>query len=415
MAENLKRKFILVVMLCFTIILTLVVGFINGTARIQMKERYTQILELLIENEGKFPEVNKRDSQAKFDFNPIYDFDLTQESEYEIRYFVVYLDKNKKIKSIDTEHITAVSVNNARSYAEQVLQDKKNEGSIDYFRYLIGDTSDGYLIAFADTYQSMQNINSLSLSSIYFSILLLIFMLLLLILFSGKVIRPVVDNINKQKRFITDAGHELKTPLAVISADTDVIELTHGSDDWTKSIKSQIVKLNELINHMLYLSKMEEGEQLVFESFDLTALSKRVVERLEPLVVRKNSKLTTDIKDNIVFYGDEKGIEQLISVLVDNAAKYCKDEGEISVVIYKAGRKVHIEVRNSGHLDDEKNSSRLFDRFYRPDKSRNSETGGHGIGLSIARAITTSHKGTISAKNEGTDKVLFNVILPSKD
>lgn len=233
-------------------------------------------------------------------------------------------------------------------------------------------------------------------------------------LISGKVMKPLLVSMEKQKQFITDAGHELKTPLAVISANADVLELTAGKNEWIDSIRHQVGQLNELIKHLLYLSKMEEAEEMVYEELDFSRIVQDVSGRISTIALSQNKGFTMDVQEGIVIRGDSRGLEHLVSVLTENAVKYCTDEGQIYVKLSKGVKTVCFEVSNTGEPIEESEMRRLFDRFYRPDSSRNRSTGGHGIGLSIAKAIVVAHKGRITVRNvkkEEENLVVFKVEL----
>lgn len=231
-------------------------------------------------------------------------------------------------------------------------------------------------------------------------------------IFSVIAIRPFVENIQYQKRFITDASHELKTPLAIISANTEVLELTQGSNEWTESIKHQTVRMNELIKRLLLLAKFsEQGRNVTLVDFSLTDAAKESVDTFSTLAEAKGKTLNANIADGVTYRGDETGIRQLMSILLDNAVKYADDGGNICFTLTKQGKGAKIEVKNDCKDVDEKSLSHLFERFYRADESRARETGGYGIGLSIAQAIVENHKGKISVKSPDKKSVVFTVNL----
>ena len=229
---------------------------------------------------------------------------------------------------------------------------------------------------------------------------------------SARIVRPVSDSYEKQKRFITDAGHEIKTPLAIINADADVI-LSDGENSWAEDIKSQVGRLTELTNSLIFLSKMEEGlPEVSFTSVDLSEVTKDVCDSFASVFLTGNKDLETDIKDKIRVRGDEKALKELVSVLLDNASKYSPEGGTAQVSLRSTGKGAVLSVTNDtvGSVDKE-DTVHLFDRFYRTDKSRSSQTGGHGIGLSIAKAIVTAHKGKITADVPSDRKLTVKVIL----
>ena len=453
MIKKMKWKFVAFVMFCVTVLMVIVVGGINLFSLIQIDQHYDQLLEILVENDGEFSDgffditydisesndndkkdYNSNDNSSKDDnskdkgiidtvdnndtderelFDRLFRYNLkiTRETPFENRYFLVYLDKNGNVTGENINHISAISEETAIEYAMEAFELGAVKGTMYDFRYLIKKCEDGYTVAFVNMYQQIQNMYYIQKLSVLLSGTILLILFVIIYLASGKALEPIVQNMEKQKQFITDAGHELKTPLAVISADVDVIELTAGKSEWTDSIRKQTVQMSELIKHLLFLSKMEEKYDLVMEEINLSQISKEVTERISKIAVSQNKNFDTDIQDDIIIKGDRSGMEHLVSVLTENAVKYCSDNGNISVKLFKSGKTVHLEVRNTGEPLDEKMIPRLFDRFFRPDEARTRENGGHGIGLSIAKAIVTAHKGKIGAHNEPDNIVAFTVEL----
>lgn len=403
MLRKLRRKFVTVVMLCVSILMVITVGGINLFAMNQMWQHYDQILQMLAENSGEFPQEHT--SVKSGDFTGFgYRVEITEETPFETRYFLVYTDTAQNVTDVDVTHISSVSEDEAASYAQKALnrfvKNAKEKGTLSEYRYLIDETEDGYMIGFADMHQNMQNIAYIRMISAAICMSLFLILLVFVELISGRVLKPLIANMEKQKQFITDAGHELKTPLAVISANADVLELTSGKSEWVDSIRNQVGQMNELVKHLLYLSKMEEADELVFAELDFSKLVNEVSGRIATIAYTQQKEFRTHIQDGIIIKGDEKGCGHLVSVLTENAVKYCKDGGYVDVKLYKNGKTVHFEVRNTGEPIEAADMKCLFDRFYRPDSSRNRNTGGHGIGLSIAKAIVTNHKGKIRVQNE---------------
>lgn len=413
MIQKMQSKFVATVMAAFFILMVIVTGSINLFSFIQMIKRYDQMLEILVSNNGEFPEPEE--FNRKIIDNSGYEFEITVETKFESRYFLVYLDKDGNYLDSDISHIAAVSGEDAVLYAERVFKELKpgkiSRGTCNTYRYRLDQIDFGYEIAFIDMTQQMANLENIRTISLMISVLLLVLLMIIVLFLSKRAIRPMVETMEKQKRFITDAGHELKTPLAVISANADVLELTGGKNEWIDSIRNQTKQMDVLVKRLLFLSKMEEGEQMVFAEFDLSKTVLEKTSQLSTIAYSSEKEFETDIAKNIHYKGDMTAIEHLVSVLTENAIKYCSEKGKIQVKLYKSGKTIHFEVRNSGEPLETSEMSRLFERFYRPDSSRNKNTGGHGIGLSIAKAVVTAHKGRIYAKNEKNHIVAFCVEL----
>lgn len=242
------------------------------------------------------------------------------------------------------------------------------------------------------------------------SVIGFITVLILVITFSKIVLRPVAQSYEKQRQFITDAGHELKTPLTIIDANTEVIEMENGESQWTKSIRNQVERLTSMVGQFITLSKMEEKN----ENFHKTDISLNIIlnESLEPfdaVFLSKNIKINTFSEKDIHISGDEKLLRQLFEILIDNAAKYASENSTFSISMKRKSRKNMLTFENESNTISEGNLDILFDRFYRTDASRNSATGGSGIGLSVAKSIVTLHGGTIHAKSD--DGRLLRIII----
>ncbi|MBR2750715.1 MAG: HAMP domain-containing histidine kinase [Clostridiales bacterium] len=326
------------------------------------------------------------------------------EFPFETRYFSVLLTRDGEILRTDTGRISAVSEEEAEEYALSVLGKKNRSGFIGDYRYLSGqvENPDAYLIVFCDCGASLTTFRNFLTTSIVVSLLCLGLVFILVYYASGRVIRPVAESYEKQKRFITDAGHEIKTPLAIISADADVLEMELDQEnEWVSDIKAQTKRLAELTSDLIFLSKMEESHTpLEMQELDLSFLTGSSVSSFRAVANASSQELLPQVDPDIHITGDKKSIESLLSIVMDNAVKYCPEGGRIDVKLYKDKRYAHLEVTNdTTDLISEESTKHLFDRFYRTDTSRNSETGGFGIGLSMAAAIVEKHKGKIVAES----------------
>ena len=244
------------------------------------------------------------------------------------------------------------------------------------------------------------------------SVIGFITVLILVITFSKIVLRPVAQSYEKQRQFITDAGHELKTPLTIIDANTEVIEMENGESQWTKSIRNQVDRLTTMVGQFITLSKMEEKN----ENFHKTDISLNIIlnESLEPfdaVFLSKNIKINTFSEKDIHISGDEKLLRQLFEILIDNATKYASENSTFSISMKRKSRKNMLTFENESDTIPEGNLDILFDRFYRTDASRNSATGGSGIGLSVAKSIVTLHGGTIHAKSDDGKKIQIIILM----
>ena len=234
--------------------------------------------------------------------------------------------------------------------------------------------------------------------------------LILVIVLSKRIVKPVIESYEKQKRFITDAGHEIKTPLTVIDADAEVLEMDCGDNEWLKDIRKQTAKLKDLTNNLIYLSRMEENQDnVVMIDFPISDIVEETAASFQALAVTQEKTFDCEIEPMLTYYGNEQNIQRILEILLDNALKYSKPGGHISVNLKKNGKGVSLSVYNTAEHVSKENISHIFERFYRLDESRNSKTGGYGIGLSIAYAIVQAHKGKITAETEDEKSLKITV------
>lgn len=404
MVNKFRRRLLLVTMSAVALVMTFIFVATNMMNYFHIAANADDMLTLIAQNEGIVP------ARPEETFNDV----LTEESQYQTRYFIVQLNHQQSIIDINTSHVAAIDAHAAEEYTWKILSDGTTVGYMDVYRYKVAPTDFGQIVIFLDCSLQLRSYFSMMATSGAIAVTSSLIIFLVIFLFSKHFIRPMVDSIEKQKRFITDAGHELKTPLAIINANVEVMELINGSNEWTDSIKNQITRLDQLVKSMLQLAKMEENTLTpVFIDFDLTKAFLEITEPFEIMAQQKNRTLTIRAQENIHLYGDESAIRNLISILVDNAIKYSTDNGIIEATLRRDGKAIKIKVRNSSDPTKNDNLNRLFDRFYRPDSARSRESGGFGIGLSMARTIVDSHKGKISAQRETGGYVSFNVFLKS--
>lgn len=297
----------------------------------------------------------------------------------------------------------------------RVLDINGTAGSLDEFRFRVTDKGDGgrtiYIVNMGAKLHGFYSF--IKISSVV-SIVSLIVIAVIMWCVSGKAISPIIESYEKQKRFITDASHEIKTPLAIINADADVLAMTVGEEnEWIDDIKAQTSRMNELTNNLILLSKLDEvNKNIASDDIDVKEIVEEQIKSVRAVVEACDIKMTSEISDAHI-KGDAKMIGQLISILIDNSVKYCPDRGNIGTSLRTAGKDVIFEITNDTGSDiDEETIRHLFDRFYRADASHNSETGGHGIGLSIAKSITDAHSGKIRAHSDRPGRLTFTVTLP---
>lgn len=424
MIRKLRIKFITASMLALALVLLVILGGINIMNYRKTVADADAILSVLAESQGRFPQRLPPVEEDPAQKNPqggkagedgmLRKRGFTDETPYESRFFSVLLDEEGQVLGSDTGRIAAVDQSTAEAYAQQVWESGKARGFLGVYRFTKSQEAGGSRVIFLDCGRSLSGFRAVLLASISLSLLGLLAVLVLLILFSGRIVAPAAESYEKQRRFITDAGHEIKTPLTIIGADADLLELEYGESEWLTDIKRQTQRLTGLTKDLIELSRMdEEKPQLQCIEFPLSDVVEEVAQSF--LGPAKAKQITTEmeIQPLLSLNGEEKGIRQLVSILLDNAVKYTPEEGRISVHLEKEGRCAKLSVSNTTAQPVEKEQlNRIFDRFYRADASRNSATGGYGLGMAIARGIVMAHKGRIQALSSEENCLMVVVSLP---
>ena len=278
----------------------------------------------------------------------------------------------------------------------EALGKGKSSGFIGSYRFLKVETDVGNLILFLNCQRELDSYESFVKNSVLISIGVIISVLVLIILVSKRVIAPIQETYLKQKQFITGASHELKTPLAIISSNADVLEMMNGDSKWTTNIHNQVDRLTSLVNSLVVFSRMEEKDTVERTNFDLTETLKSRIEDFDELANFQKKYIVTDIDENLNYYGEKESIIQLMDILLENAIKYAPEDSNIWVKLNKNRKYATLKVSNKANVV-KVDLSKVFDRFYRLDESRNSAIKGYGIGLSMAQLIAEKHKETIQA------------------
>jgi len=430
MVKKLQKRFILISVLSVLAVLVVIMGIINVFNYRNVVVEADRTIALIAANGGTFPrgsfhkdsadKASATDLQQKNGMGPPSGdrSAMSAEAPFETRYFVVNLSGSGTVTTINTGSIAAVSTSDAADYATQVFKTGQLQGFVGDYRFGVSDTGSGKqvgkMIVFLDCGRSFNYFQSFLRTSLVVSALALMGVFVLVLIFSRRAIKPVADAYEKQKHFITDAGHELKTPLAVINANTEVLEMTEGENEWTHSIRNQVTRLTELTNNLVSLARMDEHDtKLLMTDF---SLSDAVSESLEPFFAvaeQKERHISAHIQEGLTLCGNEDSIRKLVGILADNAIKYCGSDGLIEVTLRSAGRSRILQTKNSVDGELAKGAhDELFERFYRGDASHSStQAAGYGIGLSMASAIAAAHRGKIAARSEDGHSLTITVTL----
>lgn len=425
MIKQLRRKLIAACMLSLAIVLTVILGGVNLMSYQKVVADADTVLALLGSNEGEFPKVhsgpeNLPDGEAPMDRGPgkrdlLGQSRLSPETPYESRFFSVLLGQDGQVLQTDTVQIAAVDDETAGLYAQSVMESGRTTGFLNDYRYLVLAEEEHTRVIFLDCGRSLSSFRTTLLASVALSLLGLLAVLALLLILSHRIVRPVAESYEKQKQFITDAGHELKTPMTIINADAELAEMECGENQWLADIRRQTERLTGLTNDLIYLSRMEEEKPpLQVIEFPLSDVAEEMALPFLAPAKSQEKELALHIQPMLSFTGDEKAIRQLISILLDNALKYSPSGGLLELHLEKQGRNILLTVSNTTIQPvDEDKLSHFFDRFYRSDQSRNSQTGGYGLGLSIARSIVLAHKGKIRAESRNGMSLSVVVSFPA--
>lgn len=406
MAEKLRRKFILVSVGAVSIVVFTIALFSNLINYTQILNHSDELLVLLAENDGHFP--MKEEPSKEYQLPP----KISPEAPFSTRFFTVRLDNNRNVVETDTGKIASISTTEAFQYANKALQKGKSSHFIDHYRYLIVDQGDRSLIIFMDVERELEMFYTFLKNSLLICLIGTSAVFILVSLFSKRAIRPIVESYEKQKQFITDASHELKTPLAIINTNTEVLEMEYGESQWTKSTQNQITRLSGLVESLITLTRMDEEKmELLKTEFSLSDLIINIAEQFKEWGNNQNKNLHLEVEDSISYYGNEESFSQLITILIDNAFKYSPKDSEIIISLKKQGKGIIFQTINQADHLSIGNYEQLFERFYRLDQSRNSQIGGQGIGLSIAQTIVKQHKGKIKAESPDGKTMVLTVQL----
>ena len=424
MIKRLRRRFVAIAMLSVFLVLLVLIGsinWINFSSLVQEADRtITTIIDHggtyptsdvppISEGEGKMRDHRREGQGGLYLFGDKRNMD---EMPFQTRYFTVFFDAEGNVSSSNLDRIS-LDEESAEGIASQVYTSHKASGFISGYRYAASVGSAGTLLVFLNVQRELATFENFLFSSILISFIGIVSVFLLILFLSARMVRPIAQSYEKQKRFITDAGHELKTPLTIINADVDVLEMENEPSEWLSDIRSQAARLSSLTNDLIYLSRMEEDTpRMQMTSLPISEVAEEIIAPFAAVARTSGKQLTVDIQPLLSVKGDQKSIEKLLSILMDNAMKYTPDGGVIRFRLSKVSGKILLSAYNTAENISKGNCDQFFDRFYRADSSRNSEHGGFGLGLAVAKAVTEAHKGKIHAFSEDGASLTIEATFP---
>lgn len=390
MFSSLRRKFVASSVLVVTIVIFVVAGALNYVNYVKVEQRTDEILQQFSTNENFLTLINNEDGNTIINSK-----NTTSDSSVYNGFSAVRVDDARTIKKYYNDDAILKEKDGIHNLLEDALKDDNNKGYIDSYRFLKTKTDSGTIVLFLNCERDLGAYISFFKTSMLLSGIVIFSVLLLMVVISKKVIQPIQQSYTKQKQFITDASHELKTPLTIIRSNADVLEIMGGESKWTKNIQNQVDRLTSLVNSLVVFSRMEERETLERNIFSLSEAIKNRVDDFSELANFQDKRIITSIED-VSYNGEKQTIIQLVDILLDNAIKYAPKGSDVSVELLKNRKYATLRIFNAAEVK-KGDLSKVFDRFYRLDESRNSDIKGYGIGLSLAKVIAEKHKEQITA------------------
>ena len=414
MIKRLKRKFIILATVSMVILMTVLVGIMNIVNYSAVVTESDTILDILSEPNAPFGEKNEMPDRPPQNIENFIPHGMSPEVPYESRYFTVIVSPNGVIGETDFSRIISVDQESVDAYVQKAIERGKDRGFIEQFRYAKQTDDRMTRIIFLDCGRKLDSFRTFMWTSMAVGLLGCVIVFVVFLFAAGRIVRPIAESYEKQKRFITDAGHEIKTPLTIIGANLDLLESDYGENESFSDIRTQTKRLSTLTKDLVYLSKMEESENTLTKiEFPVSDFIIETAHQFNALAQAQRKEYRVQVEPNVTMHGAPDAIRQMITLLLDNAMKYSPDGGIVTLDVISRKKDLIISVFNTtvSPVSNE-NLSHLFDRFYRTDASRNSETGGHGIGLSIAQAITAAHNGKITAETVNGSDFRITVTMP---
>lgn len=411
MINHFRKKFMLVSTLALFLVLVTIVGSIGSIAYFRSRQEVNNVLTLLVKNDGELsPAIAQRSPR------PFLSSRVTRESVFQYRYFSS-LTNDGNVVRINDAHIQTVSPTAITQLTNRINRRQKNNGRVHYrgtvYAYQKKNTKEGQLTVFLDETLLMTESREIINVGIILGMISMVLYTIILALFSNRAIGPIIQAEKRQQEFITNAGHELKTPLTVISANTEMQEMTSGENDWTKSNKQQVARLTTLINNLISLARMQEQPEMQLSTVNASQILTSAADNFKSVMAQDQHRFTTDINDHVQVIANENYLLELVNILLDNANKYCDDGGQVRLTLRlgKYGKNAEFAIGNTFAAGKDVDYEKFFDRFYRGDTAHsNNKKKGFGIGLSMAQQIVKSFDGKLSA-NYKNDMLFFTIKL----
>ena len=413
MIRHFRKQFIAFSTWALLLVIVTIVGSISSITYFRAHQEVNSVLRILSDNEGEMP-ARMIPNQPQLFSQPHF----TRESLYQYRYFSATLNRQNKRMTIQDDHILSVSPGEIQKLTQRVLKRQRTQGRVFYkqtvYAYRVKNNGEKSNVVFLDESLMLTKAREVTYLGIFLGTISLLLYTVVLVLFSNSAIRPIIQAEKRQKEFITNAGHELKTPLSVISANTEMQELLNGENDLTKSTKEQVGRLTKLINYFVSLARLQEQPQMILSVIDASQITNQVADNFKNVILQDGKHFKKSVTSGLAVRANEHYFYELVSILLDNANKYCDPHGDVflNLKLGKRKKNVILSVTNSFVDGKDVDYNRFFERFYREDKARtvSKKKSGYGIGLSMAQSIVKSFGGQIKA-SYSNGKISFIVTI----
>ena len=405
MFKQLQKSFVKSAMLSFTAVLLVVLVAVNVVNYRQTVNQVDRLGTMLVNNDGTFPDAPEGGMAPKEhpEHGMPKGMEFRKDDQMATRYAVVRV-ANGTVQSVDRTHLVSLDEEALKELGLRVAQGSATQGWEGSLRYQVAKTDAGTMVVLVDANKETQQISRLMMVTGAVFVLCLAVVYVLVRLVSKRAIRPFVENLERQQQFIANASHEIKTPLAVLSANTDLLAMMGTEAKFVDSNKRQIKRLNSLVEQMLILSRYDEGEAAATkEEVDLVAVTKAIVEEILPVLNEKELQVEFTGEAQTIITTNKSAMTELIRILLDNAMKYTVGEPVITV----EAKRNQLAIGNETEPMTKEQVSQIFDRFYRVDSSRNRTTGGSGLGLSIAQKIAETNNVQLTAELTSETQICF--------
>jgi len=405
MFKQLQKSFVKSAMLSFTAVLLVVLVAVNVVNYRQTVNQVDRLGTMLVNNDGTFPDAPEGGMAPKEhpEHGMPKGMEFRKDDQMATRYAVVRV-ANGTVQSVDRTHLVSLDEEALKELGLRIAQGTSTKGWEGSLRYQVAKTDAGTMVVLVDANKETQQISRLMMVTGAVFVLCLAVVYVLVRLVSKRAIRPFVENVERQQQFIANASHEIKTPLAVLSANTDLLAMMGTEAKFVDSNKRQIKRLNSLVEQMLILSRYDEGEAATTkEEVDLVAVTKAIVEEILPVLNEKGLRVEFTGEAQTIITTNKSAMTELVRILLDNAMKYTVGEPVITI----ESKRTQLAIGNETEPMTKEQVSQIFDRFYRVDSSRNRTTGGSGLGLSIAQKIAETNDVQLTAELPSETQIRF--------